>query len=851
MQQQDIATTILDQNFRQRSIGVTPFSSEKSSNRSYEPVHLLSVREGDASTGASIGGAATYRMNFPVALCSNIPGHSIEPSRAHDNVLATEHGVVPETEIQLASQPNQYWQLPPPVGLPVKDDLAAHAVLARDTLHPQLSAMQAAENAKAASFNPTSAYRSNARRDGRPCDSHALVRGGGGQQNATTVLGDGDGEDGEDDDMGMGTTVRGGLKQSRRGDLKTAIGRAYNSDGAYHDAEQYSGKVVEFAATQPTAPTDVAAKALASAIHDHPSHAIPANAAASRAIEPLPNSGPTGTNTNRYTFSGISDESNPVTAPPPAFRSLHPVVQGTLLRRTRDTRTALTEFVSREFPPMQPPPVAYDPDKGQEVAAAHHPTAHPRRGIFDEDDQDDVENIDELLFAGGSLSVWSRAMQRRGPRRQVPQVPLPPTHPMAHMLGTRSLRVLTPSLVSLYKSSSARGQAARFLGGVGLRMDDAMTQPKPPSQSSFLTMPERAKGLKQFANIQHTPSNVFGFDNERFSMLLAEKGEEVEEINFEGATHISEAALANIGRYCPQLKLLNLAGCHQLTGETVQAIADQCKLLAYVNLSDCKCIDGAGVAYLLEKTTNMHALCLSALPLLDAGLEMAFMRLHQHQALAVLDLSFCDDVTDNALVQVAQYCPALEVLDISGCVNVGDIGIASIGSSCAALKVLKMQLCTAPTKAGLATIGVAARNLEILDFSGCTQLTVDMFKDMVKRLACLKALFLGGCTGIKDEAVACISKVCKQLVMLNLSSCVGVGLDSCMELIHDLQCMRRLVVSESSISNAEVVILSSLRENCKIIRNQFRHEATQRMIGYKMPEVKKAAPKGKGDKKKK
>jgi hypothetical protein len=87
------------------------------------------------------------------------------------------------------------------------------------------------------------------------------------------------------------------------------------------------------------------------------------------------------------------------------------------------------------------------------------------------------------------------------------------------------------------------------------------------------------------------------------------------------------------------------------------------------------------------------------------------------------------------------------------------------------------------------------------------------------------------------------------LKVLNLSSCVGISLASCMLLIHELTQLQRLVVSESTISNAEVVMLSSLRETCKIVRNQYRPPAPKKIVVAPPLETKKkpkpAAKKGK------
>lgn len=770
---------VVDAPYVQRAVGQTPFSSAK--EPSPDAAVYFAVQT-DANQQKSCQG---YRVPFGV------------PQQLQNDRVFPEN--------------NAFFAMPP-VSNSAHPMNPAREALPADTLHPLVSAMQASENAKAASFNRTASYLSNANRTGQPAECHQQAHRVGREAHTQRVSEYDDASDVEEEEEVESTlAVRAG-KNSRRGDVKTAIGRAYNADSGFHDPEYYSTKVVEFASTQPATATAIAAKALASAIHDKPSFGVPSNVVAARAELPQPNSGVAGLNVNRHLFTGTNDNSNPVVPPSPAFRQLSRDTQGRLLNRHGDTRL--------------------DIEAARDVAHVD--------GVAD--------TVEELLCRGGAIDVWQDALLRCGVRRSVPQGSPTASHPIVTPLAGRQLTAVAPHTASLFTTQSTRPACKALLGSSGLRMGDSITQVKLPSQSSFVEYPELAKGVKQFGNIPFTPSNAYAFDSERFGMMLANSGMEVEEMLLEGAGHID--TLDDIAKYCPNLKVLHAGGCKQLTTSTLRQIAQHCSLLSFVNVSNTD-IDNEALACLVGLSSNLMTLSMSGLGRIDVGAERAFAALHRHRGLRVLDLSFCERVTDFALVSIAQYCPVLEVLDISGCFGISDVGVMSIGASCTALKVWKLQLCHNVTAAGLAGMALGARNLTLIDVSGCVSLTAAALEQVLRRTKCLRYLSISGCTLLDDTAVYAVARHCVSLKVLDLSSCVGVSLPSCMELVNDLPELQRLIVSESTVSNAEVVMLSSLRETCKIVRNQYRPPTTSTVVGYKSADVKKPQKKDakKGSKK--
>ena len=952
--------------FSQVHVGLTAFASEKRAATEGTSDEHGSDDDADA---VRVG----YTMTYPAALpCFHAHPMAIPAPRSDASVfLTTPQAPPPRTagrraELPLPStaggflhrpachgvQANEFWQMPPPVmaravsctvDAPVTRSAGG---LPRDTMHPLVSELQAAECAKAAGLNPAVALLGNARRDGLPPEAHFSLalgarRGEGGSASAGKDASqqlrgsaEGDGFDPEggagptDDDANLAGNLAaspsgparqtGGGRMSKRGDVKTAIGRAYSSEGGYHEPDRYSSRMLEFGGSQATTLTAIAAKALCRAIYGPGGQqgakplSIPHNAFASRSVPMLPNSTPIGTNANRLHDSNVS--ASQILPPSLSFRAMHPSVQTVLLERPVDGRNRVAELLRQLHPPTMPPPAAplcplhrpdapptkppggaQDPTAGSPKPAASTTSRFGRSGALahvPEDERDNPPDGEyEALFKGGTLAAWHYAATRCQATSSLPSTH--PTHPAAQLTsGSQRLAVRSASnrVVSLFTSTSGMADFRELLSGTGIRTENTLTQITPPSQSGFYAAAEgrnsAGNGGKGYsgqtaqqrppvpgsaakssqlgppplsasavAASQPQPPNSFGFTPEQFSMLLYGTGMEVREMWLEGATWYNPATLTEIAQNCPNLTMLNLADCVQLTDDVLANIGQRCQGLAFLDVSGCDRVTGKGIGALLRQG-GRHLLCLGLSSIgTGIGLDAAFSFLFHAPNLRVLDLSYNDEVDDAVLLHIAQYCVGLEALNLNGCSNVHDRGIASIGCSNAALRKLRMQLCSQVTPAGFACLGRATRGLQVLDFSGCTSLDSQTLDTIVQRLGGLRSISVAGCSLLNDAAIVSLARHCKRLLSLDLSSCINIGLGSCMELLHEVPTMTQLIVSESVISNAEVAMLASLREKtCCVVRNQYRPSIKKPLIAFRLgppTPVVAAGAKGKPDPKKK
>lgn len=846
-----VSCPTLEQLYVQKSVCVTPYGAAKVPLQSYETASLVQVRDAPRSTTT---GGASSKMSFPCTLRNNAEVHATQlaPSRLDTNIFSTNPmSLVSEipTGRQQCRSANAIWQSPPLMFNSQPSSLAMAEDLPRDTLHPLVSHLQAGENSKAAALNPAVAFLANVTRKDPPCEAHRLTANTAMAVRTTNPSGGGDGEEDEELDVTVSSSPNSKQKLSRRGDLRTFVGRAYNTEGGFHEPEHYASKIIEHATSQPETLTSIAAKALAAAIHDNPSHSIAANAFRSRHAAVLPNSGPTGTNVNRYEHSKAGDASNPVVPPPQSFRNLCPELQEALLKRDKSCRHRVAQILTRKYASFQPAPL----DATGMASATQYvaPMTDQRRREEPKGTADDPEEFDyvsdsesdriEGLQHFASLSLWLLAMRQVSPVVD-PAGNLPhASHPASEVVLTKRLRVITPTIVSLYNPMSQEMQPQTLLDGVGISMNGTLTLVKAASTSSFLENRGPASTGSTAVDLDRVPPNSYGFDTERLSSLLLDKGGEIEHIFLEGAAWLGSSAFSCIGRHCINLRLLNVANCIELGDEQVVGIATKCHSLGYLNISGCTKVSGVGLAAVFEHCRDLYALCIGRLPLLDDTAELAFAQVHRAAKLSILDVSYSENITDASILAVAQHCRMIEMIDISGCVLLTDVAVMALGASCPRVWALKLKLCPLVTNQGFANLTSSMRQLRILDIACNATIAPSGFLSILKTIPMLQRLTIAGCSQLGDTAIASITQYSRRLRYLNIASCQGVSMASLMELVHELTALRLVVVSESSISNAEVVMLSALRESCKIIRNQYRPRAPTKLLACKAP-----APKVKG-----
>ncbi|XP_036604695.1 leucine-rich repeat-containing protein 29 [Trichosurus vulpecula] len=242
------------------------------------------------------------------------------------------------------------------------------------------------------------------------------------------------------------------------------------------------------------------------------------------------------------------------------------------------------------------------------------------------------------------------------------------------------------------------------------------------------------------------------------------------------------------------LRMLDLSSCVSLTNSSLLAISANLPQLTVLRLAWCKELTDSGLLGLMDpgeekdkgqklsrnfgdmgfflpqlppeplallespsqETANKQLtpslLMLRALQELDLTAcskltDTSLAKVLKFPHLKQLSLSLLLELTDTGLVAVAKGCPSLEHLALSHCNRLSDRGWAQAANNWRRLQHLNLSSCNQLTEQTLVTVGKACRRLKVLDVSMCQGISmaaVEHFQAQLPHVTCVQSRFVGG-----------------------------------------------------------------------------------------------------------
>ena len=152
----------------------------------------------------------------------------------------------------------------------------------------------------------------------------------------------------------------------------------------------------------------------------------------------------------------------------------------------------------------------------------------------------------------------------------------------------------------------------------------------------------------------------------------------MKKINLSFCVNISDRGLKHIAEM-PELTELNLRSCDNISDRGIGHLSGsetgRASKLKLLDVSFCDKITDQALRYISEGITKLTSLSLSACPISDAGL--------QHIAKALLNLETlnigqCRQVTDQGVLAITNSLKLLTAIDLYGCVNISTVGLERI-----------------------------------------------------------------------------------------------------------------------------------------------------------------------------
>ncbi|KAM4706977.1 uncharacterized protein O3C94_002089 [Discoglossus pictus] len=136
-------------------------------------------------------------------------------------------------------------------------------------------------------------------------------------------------------------------------------------------------------------------------------------------------------------------------------------------------------------------------------------------------------------------------------------------------------------------------------------------------------------------------------------------------LNVTGLNVVRDRAVHLLVKQCPKLENLTLSSCSQVTDVSLVEISTYQPKIKYLDISGCKKVTDIGIQALSRSCQQIHYLDLSSTGTGKRG--VCLLASYCHGSLECVKLSFCKDVTADAIEKLCKNCKKLKMLHLYGC----------------------------------------------------------------------------------------------------------------------------------------------------------------------------------------
>jgi len=241
------------------------------------------------------------------------------------------------------------------------------------------------------------------------------------------------------------------------------------------------------------------------------------------------------------------------------------------------------------------------------------------------------------------------------------------------------------------------------------------------------------------------------------------------------------------------------------TDDVLLEVAKCCNVLRHAIFAQNKIITDVGLLNLVSHCTQIEVLMLPGTNITDHALSCCRIFLRN---LRYLDVSNCDNICNEGLVELFEECKLLEFVDLSS-TKVTDGTIGALMQSCLQIKQIILFKCFLLTDEACVFMSRAptAANITHISLSKCYGLSDASLTVLAKSLKSLTYLDISHVETITDRTLIAIAENAKDIALINTSWCklvTDVGINAlaaeCPNLkeLHIRECYR---VSDEAIAS--------------------------------------------------
>ncbi|KAL1326082.1 hypothetical protein AAHE18_13G203200 [Arachis hypogaea] len=168
---------------------------------------------------------------------------------------------------------------------------------------------------------------------------------------------------------------------------------------------------------------------------------------------------------------------------------------------------------------------------------------------------------------------------------------------------------------------------------------------------------------------------------------ITARGHNLKELVLQNCVNVTDASIKIIAEHCPGLCVLDIMHLETLTDLSIGYLSNHCRALHTLKLCRNTFSDEAIAAFLETSGESLQELSLNSVK--KVGYHTTLSLASHAKNLRTLDLSWCRNLTDNALGLIVDSCSSLISLNLFGCTQVTDIFLK--GHSNMQLEIIGLQ----------------------------------------------------------------------------------------------------------------------------------------------------------------
>nr|XP_016469956.1 PREDICTED: uncharacterized protein LOC107792277 [Nicotiana tabacum] len=153
--------------------------------------------------------------------------------------------------------------------------------------------------------------------------------------------------------------------------------------------------------------------------------------------------------------------------------------------------------------------------------------------------------------------------------------------------------------------------------------------------------------------------------------FVTHRGQSLREIVLKGCMQLTDCSLKEIAQSCPGLRAIDLSNLRKLTDSAIGHLATGCRAVDKLKLCRNAFSDEAVAAYVETSGESLKELSLNFVSKVSHNTAISLAKCSKN--LISLDLSWCRNLTNEALGLIVDSCLSLEVLKLFGCTQVTNV----------------------------------------------------------------------------------------------------------------------------------------------------------------------------------